>query len=308
MAETGVPVLDDGRAPAPARPAAAPRGRDPGTASGWIAKIVLLGLVDALAITGLLIAWEPGGMGLRRRARRHARRPQRGLPAAALRADEVPAAGALLPRRVRRVPGALHGVRVDDELRHRVRAQRVTGDRPDPEPVDHPHRRVDGLRRHAAPRARWSLRRLRALRHGDRRALPRHDRQPRAARGRARAAGPHDDGAHVRRQRRRPRGRPPRAGGHAARLPDGPLVIRDARPDRGLRDPHLGRPGRRVATDQGLRPVDGDHHRRRDRRRLHRGRGAVRRRGRHELAAPRVHDGRRVLELQRGADRRRVPW
>ena len=101
----------------------APRGRDPGTASGWIAKIVLLGLVDALAITGLAHRVGPGGVGLRRRARRHAGRPQRGVPAAALRADEVPAAGALLPRRVRRVPGAVHGVRVDDELRHRLRAQ-----------------------------------------------------------------------------------------------------------------------------------------------------------------------------------------
>jgi arabinogalactan oligomer/maltooligosaccharide transport system permease protein len=64
VAETGVPVLDDGRAPAPARPeGAAPRGRDPGTASGWLAKIVLLGLVDALAVTGLLIAWNQQAWG-----------------------------------------------------------------------------------------------------------------------------------------------------------------------------------------------------------------------------------------------------
>jgi arabinogalactan oligomer/maltooligosaccharide transport system permease protein len=40
-----------------------PRARDPGTTSGWITKIVLLGLVDALAVTGLLIAWEQEAWG-----------------------------------------------------------------------------------------------------------------------------------------------------------------------------------------------------------------------------------------------------
>jgi arabinogalactan oligomer/maltooligosaccharide transport system permease protein len=50
------PVLDPRRAPAPRR-------RDPGTTSGWITKIVLVGLVDALAITGLLIAWEQEAWG-----------------------------------------------------------------------------------------------------------------------------------------------------------------------------------------------------------------------------------------------------
>ena len=107
--------------------AAPPRSRRPRVdASGWIVKIVLLGLVDALAITGLLIALDAGGVGLRRRARRDARRPQRRLPAAALRTDEVPAARAVLPRRVRRLPGAVHGVHVDDELRHRLRADART--------------------------------------------------------------------------------------------------------------------------------------------------------------------------------------
>ena len=56
MTTLQVPVLDTRRAPAP-------RSRDPGTTSGWITKIVLLGLVDALAITGLLIAWEQEAWG-----------------------------------------------------------------------------------------------------------------------------------------------------------------------------------------------------------------------------------------------------
>ncbi len=59
-------MLDAGRAPAPRGGDAAPRrhgARDPGTTSGWIVKIVLLGLVDALAITGLLIALEQEAWG-----------------------------------------------------------------------------------------------------------------------------------------------------------------------------------------------------------------------------------------------------
>lgn len=59
MTGTQPPAPDSGRASA-ARGAveASPRARDPGTASGWVVKIVLLGLVDALAITGLVIAWD----------------------------------------------------------------------------------------------------------------------------------------------------------------------------------------------------------------------------------------------------------
>jgi ABC-type sugar transport system permease subunit len=59
------PVLDRDRAPAPRGGSGAvpPRARDPGTATGWITKIVLLGLVDALAVTGLLIAWEQEAWG-----------------------------------------------------------------------------------------------------------------------------------------------------------------------------------------------------------------------------------------------------
>ncbi len=56
MTTTRTPELDTRRAPASRR-------RDPGTASGWITKIVLLGLVDALAVTGLLIAWEQEAWG-----------------------------------------------------------------------------------------------------------------------------------------------------------------------------------------------------------------------------------------------------
>jgi ABC-type sugar transport system permease subunit len=59
------PVLDRDRAPASRGGSGAvpPRARDPGTATGWITKIVLLGLVDALAVTGLLIAWEQEAWG-----------------------------------------------------------------------------------------------------------------------------------------------------------------------------------------------------------------------------------------------------
>jgi ABC-type sugar transport system permease subunit len=59
------PVLDRDRAPAPRGGSGAvpPRARDPGTATGWVTKIVLLGLVDALAVTGLLIAWEQEAWG-----------------------------------------------------------------------------------------------------------------------------------------------------------------------------------------------------------------------------------------------------
>ena len=58
-------MLDPGRAPAPRGGSGVvpPRARDPGTTSGWITKIVLLGLVDALAVTGLLIAWEQEAWG-----------------------------------------------------------------------------------------------------------------------------------------------------------------------------------------------------------------------------------------------------
>lgn len=65
MTDHGPPVLDLGRAPAPrgGEGGAPPRARDPGTASGWVAKIVLVGLADALAITGLIIAWEQEAWG-----------------------------------------------------------------------------------------------------------------------------------------------------------------------------------------------------------------------------------------------------
>ena len=56
MTGTQPPVPDPARAPA-AR-GGPPRQRDPGTTTGWITKIILLGLVDAVAVTGLVIAWE----------------------------------------------------------------------------------------------------------------------------------------------------------------------------------------------------------------------------------------------------------
>jgi len=57
---------DEGRAPRPPghdHQHSAPIGPDPGTTSGWIAKIVMLGLVDALAVAALLIAWEAEAWG-----------------------------------------------------------------------------------------------------------------------------------------------------------------------------------------------------------------------------------------------------
>lgn len=64
MTGTQPPVPDSTRAPAARGDLdAPPRARDPGTATGWITKIILLGLVDALALTGLVIAWEQAAWG-----------------------------------------------------------------------------------------------------------------------------------------------------------------------------------------------------------------------------------------------------
>jgi arabinogalactan oligomer/maltooligosaccharide transport system permease protein len=57
---------DEGRAPrSPEHEAehAAPVGGDPGTTSGWIVKILLVGLADAFAVAGLLIAVEAEAWG-----------------------------------------------------------------------------------------------------------------------------------------------------------------------------------------------------------------------------------------------------
>ena len=246
--------------------------RDPGTTSGWVVKIVLLGLVDALAITGLLIALDAGGVGLRRRARRDARRPQRRLPAAALRPDEVPAAGAVLPRRVRRVPGALHGVHVDDELRHRLRAdartRRSTRSRASRSAGPRARRRTTS-RRCAAPTARSpatasTTRRPSEIFLGTTDGLEPLDEpaelQVLTTTGRTFIVSVGDlEGV-----------RP----GDVDTLPGYPAdpesYVMPGR-DRGLDDPHLRRPGVREPVDRSVYdPETGDDHRHRDRHRLHR--------------------------------------
>ena len=287
---------------------AAPRGRDPGTASGWLAKIVLLGLVDALALTGLVIAVGQEAWGYVARPRRDARGPERRVPAPAVRADEVPAARAVLPRRVRHLPRAVHGVRVDDELRHRLRAVARPGDRPDPEPVDQPHRGVDGLRRDADARARTARSPATALYDPETEELflgttdglePLEDD--------AELQVLTHDRAHVRRQRRRPRGRAP---GQVRPLPGYPAdpeayvmpgptegsEIRisggqafEARPDAGRT---TRRPTTMTDTETGVVYTEQE------------GQFVVARRRR---AAARVHDRRRLLQLPRGAHGRRVP-
>ncbi len=53
------PVVDEPTAPpGPQRGASAPRAGDGGTVTGWIVKIVLLGLADALAVAGWLVALD----------------------------------------------------------------------------------------------------------------------------------------------------------------------------------------------------------------------------------------------------------
>lgn len=61
MSAPATAVPDTERTPEPrnrARGTSAPLDGGEGTTTGWIVKIVLLGLVDALAVTGLLIAWD----------------------------------------------------------------------------------------------------------------------------------------------------------------------------------------------------------------------------------------------------------
>ena len=89
-------VLDRGPAPTPGRVvegAVALLRRRRARRPGWIVKIVLLGLADAIALLGLLIAFNEEAWGYFAVLAGHAGRAQRGVPPSALRADEVPAAG-----------------------------------------------------------------------------------------------------------------------------------------------------------------------------------------------------------------------
>ena len=219
VAGKAVPEID--RAPSspryPRRRGGAPPGAG-GTAWGWIVKIVLLGLADAVAVTGLLIAIDAKAWGYATLLAvtlvvvNVVYLPRQVHPA------QVPRAGRVLPRRVRALSGAVHGVLVDHQLRHRSRAQPAAGDRPDPEPVDRPRRRRHRLRRHAAGRQRRSVRRLCACTTPRPRTLfLGTDRSRRPADRSGRAPGAHDHAADVRRQRRRLHRRPAGQRRHAGR-------------------------------------------------------------------------------------------
>ena len=150
------------RAPALERQhASALGGGRGGTTSGWIVKILLLGAADAIAIAGLAMAIDHEAWGYVAVLAVSLVAVNVDLPAAALRADEVPVPGPVLPRRVRHLPGAVHGLRLDDELWHGPRLQQDAGHRPDPEPIGAARGRSDALRPHADGRSRWSVRRLR---------------------------------------------------------------------------------------------------------------------------------------------------
>ena len=248
-------VLDGGPAPAPGRPSKGRAGSVDGAGSttGWIVKIVLLGLADAIALLGLLIAFNEEAWGY----------------FAVLLVTLVALNVVYLPRRYVPMKYLLPGVFFllcfgvypvlytaymsttnygtgfvlsKDQAIEQIQSQSISRPRGRRRTTS---RRCAGARRH--------VRRLRPVRPGDRGALPRHDRRARAARGRRRAAGAVDDGAHVHRQRRRPHRRPARRGRRAARLSGRPGDVRHPRRDRGLGDRHLRRPGVRERVDAGLR-------------------------------------------------------
>ncbi len=114
-------------------------------------------------------------------------RPQRRVPAAALRADEVPPAGGLLPRRLRHLSGAVHGVRVDRRTTApgtcSARTQAI--DQIQSQSV-RPVRGRHTLRRHPDEGRQRRVRRVRPLRPGDRAAVPRHRHRAHRARPRRR--------------------------------------------------------------------------------------------------------------------------
>ena len=230
------------------------------------------------------------------------RRPQRRVPAAALHPDEVPPAGAAPPRRVRHLPGALHGVLVAHQLRHRPRDQPIAGDRPDPEPVGRRRRGSHTLRRHPAEGTRRHVRRLRPVRPRVRPAVPRHrHRADRARRIDRPTADAHHDRAHVRGVGGRLHRRAPRPGALAARLP-GPGDVPDAGRDRGRGDHDLRRAGEREHHHSHLRPREQHDHRRRHRRRVPRVHRLLRGR-RRDAAEPRLPHQRRVRQLPRSVHR-----
>ena len=180
-------VVDPGQAPSAGELSRS--GRAPptlGPVTGWITKIVLLGLADAIALLGLLIAFNEEAWGY----------------FAVLAITLVALNVVYLPRRYVPMKYLLPGVFFllcfgiypvlytgymsttnygtgfvlsEDQAIDQIQSQSIS--------------QAEGataLRRHADGRHRRDVRRLRAVRPGDRGGLPRHDRRPRAARGRPR--------------------------------------------------------------------------------------------------------------------------
>ena len=233
---------------APRRRGGAPPGAG-GTAWGWIVKIVLLGLADALAVTGLLDRDRRRGVGLRDAARGHARRRQRRVPPAPVHPAQVPRAGRVLPRDLRALPGAVHGrtrrprttapVTSSRSSRRstRSRASRSVGWRAptayDVTPLAGPDGDFAGYGLYDPTTEELFLGTTESI---DQLTEP------------AELPGAHHHAAHVRRECRRPHRRTPGQRRHAHRLPVRPRVVRDARRVRGVGDPDHRRSGIRGRT------------------------------------------------------------
>ena len=244
-------------------------------------------------------------MGLRRRARRDARRPQRRLPAAALRADEVPA------------PGACSSSPSSASTRCCTRPtprRRTTA----------PASCSAGTRRSTRSRASRSARsRGRSATTSRRFVVPTavspatgcSTRRPRrSCSARPTGVEPLDEPAELQVLTTTGRTFIVSVGdlegvrpGDVDTLPGYPVrsrVVRHARGDRGLRDPHLGRAGvRRAARRVIYDPDDRDDHRHRRPAVVYTRAGGAVRLARRRRADAGLHGQRRLRQLPRGAHR-----
>ena len=186
-----------GRGVAPSTP--------PGTTTGWIIKIVLLGLADAIRrLLGLVDRVQRGVLGLLRGALWSPSSCSKcRVPARGLRADEVPAAGCLLPVwRFGVYPVLYTAYLLMMNYGTGFVLFEGPGDRADPEPVDHSGR---GSHRSTTSR-RWRPPTGRSLAMGFSTRRPAKPSSAptdglEGARRRHRDPGPDHDRAHVHRQR-----------------------------------------------------------------------------------------------------------